>query len=59
MTSINNYITKQYEMSKRKKGVKTNLNVIKDYLKRFCGYVIRTNKKTLQNMNVPMGPTAI
>lgn len=27
-------------MSKRKKGVKTNLNVVKDYLKRFCGYII-------------------
>jgi hypothetical protein len=29
-----------YQMSKRKKGVKTNLNVVKDYLKRFCGYII-------------------
>ena len=46
-------------MGKRKKGVKTNLNVVKDYLKRFCGYIARTNKKTLENLNVPMGPTAI
>ncbi len=46
-------------MAKRKKGVKTNLNVVKDYLKRFCGYLIRTNKLVLENMNVPMGPTAI
>jgi hypothetical protein len=45
-------------MSKRKKGVKTNLTVIKDYLKRFCGYILRTNKKVLGNVNVPMGPTA-
>ena len=46
-------------MTKRKKGVKTNLNVVKDYLKRFCGYVLRTNKKVLANLNVPMGPTAL
>lgn len=46
-------------MSKRKKGVKTNLNVVKDYLKRFCGYMLRTNKPALDNMNVPMGPTAV
>jgi len=50
---------RQLEISKRKKGVKTNLNVVKDYLKRFCGYVVRTNKKALFNMNVPMGPTAV
>lgn len=46
-------------MSKRKKGVKTNLNVVKDYLKRLCGYLLRTNKKLLGNINTPMGPTAI
>jgi hypothetical protein len=45
-------------MAKRKKGIKTNLNVIKDYLKRFCGYVMRTHKKLLENVNCPMGPTA-
>ncbi len=49
----------QHEISKRKKGVKTNLNVIKDYLKSLCGYLLRTNKKMLANVNVPMGPTAI
>lgn len=46
-------------MAKRKKGVKTNLNVVKDYLKRLCGYLLRTNKQLLNNLNVPMGPTAI
>lgn len=59
MDSINRYVAKQHELSKRKKGVKTNLNVVKDYLKRFCGYLLRTNKQALDNMNVPMGPTAI
>lgn len=46
-------------MGKRKKGFKTNLNVVKDYLKRFCGYILRTNKGMLSNVNVPMGPTAV
>ena len=32
---------------------------MKDYLKRFCGYLLRTNKEILKNVNVPMGPTAI
>jgi hypothetical protein len=59
MALINKFMQKQSEMAKRKKGVKTNLNVVKDYLKRFCGYVLRTNKKVLANMNVPMGPTAL
>lgn len=59
MDTINRYVAKQQEMAKRKKGVKTNLNVVKDYLKRFCGYLMRTNKQALDNMNVPMGPTAI
>lgn len=59
MNTINKHVQKQYELAKRKKGVKTNLNVVKDYLKRFCGYLIRTNKNVLENVNVPMGPTAI
>jgi hypothetical protein len=59
MDSINRHVIKQHEMAKRKKGVKTNLNVVKDYLKRFCGYLLRTSKQVLNNMNVPMGPTAI
>lgn len=46
-------------MSKRKKGIKTNINVVKDYLKRLCGYLLRTNKTTLSNLNTPMGPTAL
>jgi hypothetical protein len=40
MNTINKHIEKMYQLSKRKKGVKTNLNVVKDYLKRFCGYVL-------------------
>lgn len=59
MDCINKFITKSYEMSKRKKGIKTNLNVVKDFLKRFCGYVLRTNRNTLSNLNFPMGPTAL
>jgi hypothetical protein len=59
MNTINKYIAKQHELAKRKKGVKTNLNVVKDYLKRFCGYLVRTNRQVLENVNVPMGPTAI
>lgn len=39
--------------------MKTNLNVVKDFLKRFCGYVLRTNRNTLSNLNFPMGPTAL
>jgi hypothetical protein len=59
MNAINKHVAKQYELAKRKKGVKTNLNVVKDYLKRFCGYLVRTNRNVLDNLNVPMGPTAI
>ena len=59
MNSINKYVARQYELAKRKKGVKTNLNVVKDYLKRFCGYLVRTSRSVLDNLNVPMGPTAI
>ncbi len=46
-------------MGKRKKGIKTNLNVVKDYLKRFCGYLFRTNRTIMTNLDFPMGPTAI
>lgn len=40
MNSINQFVQKEKAQSKKKKGVKTNLNVVKDYLKRFCGYLI-------------------
>ena len=53
-------------MSKKKKGVKTNLNVIKDYIKRLMNYIISKNNNIigaqssiLINLNKPMGPTAI
>ena len=40
MDTINAYIEKLKTQAKKKKGVKTNLNVVKDYLKRFCGFII-------------------
>lgn len=42
MKSINHYVTKAEAMAKKKKGVKTNLNVVKEYLKRFSSYVVST-----------------
>lgn len=42
MDCINLYIEKLKTQAKKKKGVKTNLNVVKDYLKRFCGYLLST-----------------
>jgi hypothetical protein len=43
MEAINNYIEKLKVQGKKKKGVKTNLNVVKDYLKRFCGFILSKN----------------
>jgi len=40
MDTINGYIDKLKVQAKKKKGVKTNLNVVKDYLKRFCGFIL-------------------
>lgn len=43
----------------KKKGVKTNLNVVKQYLKRFLGFILRAHKGILKTLDEPVGPTAI
>ena len=40
MRSINHFVTKAQAQAKKKKGVKTNLNVVKEYLKRFSSFLI-------------------
>ena len=43
----------------KKKGVKTNLNVVKEYLKRFLGFILRGHRDILKTLDEPVGPTAI
>lgn len=40
MKSINHHIAKAQAQAKKKKGVKTNLNVVKEYLKRFSSFLL-------------------
>ena len=66
MESIGRYISKVKQQANKKKGVRTNLNVVKEYLKRFTGYIMSnlyhnagTNKDILKTIDDPLGPTAI
>ena len=40
MKGINGYVTRAQNQAKKKKGVKTNLNVVKEYLKRFSSFLV-------------------
>ena len=40
MKSINHFVTRAQVQAKKKKGVKTNLNVVKEYLKRFSNFLL-------------------
>ena len=40
MNLINNYVANAKKQANKKKGVKTNLNVVKEYLKRFSGFIL-------------------
>lgn len=42
MKSINDHVNRVKNQAKKKKGVKTNLNVVKEYLKRFTAFLIST-----------------
>ena len=39
MDSIGKHISKIKAQANKKRGVRTNLNVVKEYLKRFIGYI--------------------
>ena len=39
MDAINKYVAAMKRQANKKKGVKTNLNVIKEYIKRFTGFI--------------------
>lgn len=41
MKGINSHVTRVQAQAKKKKGVKTNLNVVKEYLKRFSSFLTR------------------
>ncbi len=43
MKSINNHVAKAQAQANKKKGVKTSLNVVKEYLKRFTSFLLSTN----------------
>jgi hypothetical protein len=58
MDTINNYVALLKRQANKKKGVKTNLTVVKEYLKRFIGYIIRVHKDVLQALDQPVGPSA-
>ena len=51
MDAINKYVSYMKRQASKKKGVKTNLNVVKEYLKRFLGFVLRTHKNVLQTLD--------
>ena len=40
MKSVNRFVTRAQAQAKKKKGVKTNLNVVKEYLKRFSSFLL-------------------
>ena len=58
MNSVNTHITRAKRQAKKNKGVRTNLNIVKEYLKRFQTFINRAHKDTLKNLNTSMGPTA-
>jgi hypothetical protein len=39
MKAINDHVNRAKNQAKKKKGVKTNLNVVKEYLKRFTAFL--------------------
>ncbi len=41
MKSINGHIAKMKRQAKKNKGVRTNLNIVKEYLKRFQAFIYR------------------
>lgn len=43
----------------KKRGIKTNLNIVKEYLKRFLGFILRGHKNILDTLEDPVGPTAV
>ena len=54
MKSINSFVTKAQAQAKKKKGVKTNLNVVKEYLKRFSSFLISNSSIIFRNQqNLP------
>jgi hypothetical protein len=59
MNSINNHVTFMKRQSLKKKGVKTNLTVVKEYLKRITGYILRVHRSVLDNLDEPVGPSAV
>ena len=40
MEAINRHVAALKRQANKKKGVKTNLNVVKEYLKRFSGFIL-------------------
>jgi hypothetical protein len=58
MDAINGYVAFMKRQALKKKGVKTNLTVVKEYLKRLTGYVMRVHKSVLDSLDEPVGPSA-
>lgn len=66
MNAINNYVAHAKRQANKKKGVKTNLNIVKEYLKRFSEFVssnflsyLENRRSALNTIDQPVGPTAI
>lgn len=59
MDCINNYVAYIKRQTIKKKGVKTNLAVVKQYLKRMSGYILRVHKDVLNSLDTPVGPSAL
>lgn len=59
MNAVTNYIANMKRQANKKRGIKTNLNIVKEYLKRFLGFILRGHKNILDTLEDPVGPTAV
>jgi hypothetical protein len=59
MNAVTNYIAHMKRQANKKRGIKTNLNIVKEYLKRFLGFILRGHKNILDTLEDPVGPTAV
>jgi hypothetical protein len=59
MKAINAHVAKVQAQAKKKKGVKTSLNVVKEYLKRFVSYLLSTFLSIFRNKPYMFGSFGI
>lgn len=52
MDSINRHVENVKRQALKKKGVKTNLTVVKEYIKRFTGFIISKHSLTQEPIRI-------